>query len=146
MGFVWDKLVKNLKRLKNGGIDDVARKLIVSNKKEVTDLNTKKQLFDKGINSDGTEVEPEYKKTTISIKERKGQPTNRVTLKDTGSFHKKFYVDSKKKSFTLDSKDSKRDDLVDKYGERIFGLTQKSRSSLSRTLKKDLVKRVKNKL
>jgi hypothetical protein len=146
MGFAWDKLKANLKKLQNGGVEKIAQDLISKNENEVTELNTDKQLLDKGINSDGTDVEPAYTKTTISIKKRKGQPTNRVTLKDTGSFHRDFFVDTKKKGFSIGSKNSKTNDLVDKYGKKIFGLTNKSKSSLSYSLRIDLVKQIKRKL
>lgn len=146
MSFVWDKLRDNLKKLQNGGVEVIVKKLVSKDSDDIVDFNTDNQLFDKGINNDGTDVEPAYTKLTVSIKKQKGQPTNRVTLKDTGSFHKKFFLDAEKDGFRIDSTDSKTDDLVEKYGKKIFGLTDNSKGKVSLLLKKDLIKQLKKKL
>ena len=47
------------------------------------------QLYDKGINGAGVEIKSymPYKPSTIRKKQKKGQPFDRVTLRDTGQWY-----------------------------------------------------------
>ena len=92
---------------------------------DITEFN-RSQLYD-GIRSTGTEIKPSYAPYTILVKDQKGQPTDRVTLKDTGDFYQGIYVDVNSETFDISSSDSKTDALVKKYGARIFGLTKENR-------------------
>lgn len=89
------------------------------------------QLF-AGENSAGTDIEPFYKPLTIAIKQSKGQPTDRVTLRDTGSFYQGIYVSVQGDKLITDSTDSKSAKLQDKYGDQIFGLNDKFSSEVIR--------------
>jgi hypothetical protein len=99
--------------------------VIVETGEELADFN-RKQL-DSGIRSTGSEIKPAYAPLTILLKDQKGQPTDRVTLKDTGDFYQGITVDVNSETFDLTSTDDKTEDLVKKYGNRIFGLTNESR-------------------
>lgn len=99
--------------------------VIESTQDGITALN-KKQLFS-GIRSTGTDIKPAYAPYTVLIKDQKGQPTDRVTLKDTGSFYDNFFVDVNSETFTINSSDPKTEVLIGKYGEKIMGLTSDSR-------------------
>lgn len=101
------------------------KEVIESTQDEITALN-KKQLF-AGIRSTGTEIKPEYAPYTILLKDQKGQPTDRVTLKDKEDFYNGFFVDVNSATFVIDSRDSKTEALIGKYGEKILGLTNDSR-------------------
>jgi hypothetical protein len=79
------------------------------------------QMF-AGQRSDGTEILPDYTDFTIAIKQEKGQPTDRVTLRDTGSFQNKIAIAVKSDRFTISSADDKTGKLEKKYGKQIFGL------------------------
>ena len=60
---------------------------IMSHEKEIIEAVVQNQLYERGINGTGVEImsyEP-YRPRTIKNKQRKGQPYNRVTLKDTGA-------------------------------------------------------------
>lgn len=48
--------------------------------------------FDKGQDSDGKQFVPSYAFSTKQIKRSKGQPTNRVTLKDSGDFYSNITI------------------------------------------------------
>jgi hypothetical protein len=52
----------------------------------IIDANAEEQLFEQGINRLGVDIMDyrPYTPLTIAIKEEKGQPTNRVTLRDEG--------------------------------------------------------------
>lgn len=89
---------------------------------EILDMNTDEQLF-KGIDAIGNQITPEYSPFTVQIKRFKGQPTNRVTLKDTGDFYRSFYIEYSNTDFEIKAKDEKTDKLGRKYGYQIFGLT-----------------------
>ena len=61
----------------------------------IIELNTQDQLFEKGEDKLGRRLDAlggGYAPYTIDIKVSKGQPTDRVTLKDTGAFYDSFYV------------------------------------------------------
>jgi len=87
----------------------------------MTDLE-KERLFS-GQNADGSWVEPPYTPFTVELKEEKGQPTDRVTLKDTGDFYEGFIVERKGDVVIFTSTDWKTNALVEKYGDAIFGLS-----------------------
>lgn len=99
--------------------------VIISTEKDITDLN-RRQMF-AGIRSSGTEIKPAYAPYTVLVKDQKGQPSDRVTLKDTGDFYDSMFVDVNSATFDIDASDPKTDALVKKYGVRIFGLTKESR-------------------
>ena len=58
------------------------------------------QLF-AGKDKQGKEIIPEYTPTTISIKKEKGQPTDRVTLKDTGEWHRSLFMKTESNKIPL---------------------------------------------
>jgi hypothetical protein len=90
------------------------------------DLNTDSQLFDKGIDSRGNLLPGPYAPFTIDIKGLKGQPTDRITLRDTGDFHDSFFMDAGSFPIKIDASDSKTSELKSDWGEDIFGLTDES--------------------
>ena len=69
----------------------------------IIDANAEEQLFEQGINRLGVDIMDyrPYTPLTIAIKEEKGQPTNRVTLRDEGDFESSFYIISKKFEFSI---------------------------------------------
>lgn len=99
-------------------------------KELVIKLNTEglptSQLFEKGEDSTGISLESiggEYAPFTIEEKKRKGQPTNRVTLKDTGDFYMTFNVIPFKGGFIIDANTIKDgENLEDDWGRNIIGL------------------------
>ena len=99
-------------------------------KNEIIRLNTREQLFSKGIDSDGVSLGT-YAPFTVREKERKGQPTNRITLEDTGEFYQSFRVSANRVSITIDANPIKDDNnLFDDFGEDILGLTDDSKEKL----------------
>lgn len=74
-------------------------------------------------------ISPFYRPKTIKIKAAKGQPTDRVTLKDTGSFYSGIQITKlNQRSFRISSSDKKNKKLEKKYGSVIFGLNGPSRA------------------
>lgn len=117
----------------------------------IIELNTQKQLFEKGIDSTGRSLDDiggGYSPYTIELKTAKGQPTDHVTLKDTGDFYNSFriYLDSNSDfKITADTiKDTS--DLIADWGRDILGLTEDSQQLLNMRAKLILIPYVKNKL
>lgn len=105
------------------------------------------QLYRRGINGKGEKIMSyaPYKPRTIQRKKKKGQPTTRVTLRDTGEFHKSMYVVFDSEGFYITASDEKKPFLVKKYGEKIFRLTDSNFSRIIRShIRKELVKRLRN--
>lgn len=104
------------------------------------------QLYRRGINGRGEKIMSymPYTAKTIQNKKRKGQPTTRVTLRDTGAFHKSMFVVFDSEGFYITASDEKTEELIKKYGEEIFRLTDKNFIRIVRShIRKELVKRLK---
>lgn len=115
---------------------DKVFKLVLNNsriKNMIIQLNTKGQLG-KGINSQGqslASIGGGYHPITISIKRSKGQPTDKVTLKDTGDFYDTFSVDVREGEIVITANTIKdNDDLIDRWGSDIIGLTDENLDKL----------------
>lgn len=108
---------------------------------ELSALQVEQQY--RGLNSNGTPIEPVYRPKTIELKSQAGKPIDRVTLRDTGAFHAgvKVYAENGRIIFT--SSDVKTPLIEAKYqkGEqRIWGYspeyTEKVKAILLATLKR----------
>lgn len=133
--------VWQLKRATDEIIRDYYKELInilSSLAKDIAETNAD-QLF-AGLRADDTEMwdTRPYKPFTIAIKKEKGQPYDRVTLKDTGEFHRSIFVRFQGDNVIIDSNSDLRDKLVQKYGVTIFGLTKQNKEALVRILQKRL--------
>lgn len=102
--------------------------IIWDNEAYIVDLNAEEQLYEQGINRLGVEIADyaPYSPVTIAIKEAKGQPTNRVTLRDEGDFESSFFLEVGDKQFEIKASDFKTEDLIMKYGRQILGLTDEN--------------------
>lgn len=102
--------------------------IIWENEAYIVDMNAEEQLFEQGINRLGVEISDyaPYSPVTIQIKEAKGQPTNRVTLRDEGDFESSFFLEVGDKQFEIKASDFKTEDLIKKYGRQILGLTDEN--------------------
>lgn len=106
----------------------IISKIIVENEAYIIDMNTEEQLFEQGVNNLGVKISDyqPYAAYTIEVKKVMGQPTNRVTLRDTGDFHSSFYITVNDQQFEIRASDSKTEDLIKKYGRQILGLTKEN--------------------
>lgn len=79
------------------------------------------QLFESGEDGNGESL-GEYSATTTAIKRRKGQPTDRITLKDTGFFYSTYSIEPFEGGFVISAngKVSPGVDLLVRYGEDIL--------------------------
>lgn len=106
-------------------------KIVKDNEHLFIDANVESQLFEKGIDSKGRKLKPPYTSFTKMIKRQKGQPIDKVTLRDTGEFHDSFFLKTDKFPVEFLAQDFKEQKLVEKYGIDIFGVTVSNRKEIS---------------
>ncbi len=97
-------------------------------KETIADLNAA-QLFT-GLRADGSEILPNYTPFTIELKKLKGQPIDRVTLRDTGAFYQAITTNITQDKVVTDSTDEKTAKLKKKYETskgKLFGLNHESK-------------------
>lgn len=106
--------------------------IVKENEWQILDWNTEEQLFEKGITATGISIADyaPYSPVTVEYKKQKGQPYDRVTLRDTGDFHSSFYLQIDNEKFTFDAEDWKTRDLLRWYGDDIMGLTDQNKQRL----------------
>lgn len=100
----------------------------------IIELNTRKQLFDKGIDSRGrklSDIGGNYSGYTLQISEEKGRPkrgSDLIDLHDTGDFYNSFRVFLDGQSDFIITADTIKDttDLLAEWGKDILGLTEES--------------------
>jgi len=132
-------------------VDKLAYKITnnTETKKLIIRLNTDEQLF-QGIDSTGRDLDSiggSYSPRTIEIKKEKGQPYDRVTLKDTGEFYESFKVNPYKGGFSISADAIKdQDDLTKEWGDEIIGLTDASRNELVNHYRNEIIREIKRKL
>lgn len=104
------------------------------------------QLYRRGVNGDDIKIDSykPYAHSTIIRKLKKGQPTTRVTLRDTGKFHGEAYLVIDSEGFYVDSKAPVTDILIKRYGPKILRLTNKNLNRIIVShIKKGLTKKLK---
>ena len=108
------------------------RKALEQNQQKIVEANAE-QLYEHGINSLGIRIDTyqPYTPYTVRIKQEKGQPYDRVTLRDTGDFQKSFEVVFEPVGFYITATDYKTQDLIDKYGAKIFGLAKENMQEIA---------------
>lgn len=121
--------VETVERNLNDGV--YTRKALEQNQQKIVDLNVE-QLYEYGVNSLGIQIDTyqPYTPYTVRVKKEKGQPYDRVTLRDTGDFHKSFEVVFDPTGFYITATDYKTEELIEKYGSKIFGLTPENKQEL----------------
>ena len=127
-----DKIFHNAKTLNEDTIWITAMDEEV--KQEIIRLNTKDQLFDKGIDSLNRSLGV-YSKTSVN---KYGKRPGRIQLFDTGEFYKSFRVLIDKSGLVILANalkvgDGGVDDLAVKYGIDIIGITDSNQEELIRT-------------
>jgi hypothetical protein len=114
-------------------VQKIAIDTLIANENTMASLN-EQQMF-AGFRNDGSQILPDYTKLTIKIKEEKGQPTDRVTLRDEGDHYAGLYAEVQGNAGTIEygSTDPKSAKLQKKYDARkgsIYGLDEASRNEL----------------
>ena len=126
------------KKLKSFDLEKAILKVVSLNDQKALNLNRDVQLFDEGSDAKGNFLDPPYTDLTVFLKGLAGQPTNRVTLRDTEAFHNSFFMDASKFPVRISATDPKTKELSDKYGEDIFGLDDESQATFNDHILSDI--------
>lgn len=102
------------------------QQIILNHEHEILSMIAEDQMYNRGIAGKNTEITPGYKISTIKRKKKKGQRTDHVTLKDTGLFYNKMYVEYDENGFFITSDTQYTQYLIKKYGSAIFRLTNEN--------------------
>ncbi|QNH60746.1 hypothetical protein [Hymenobacter sediminicola] len=99
------------------------------------DANT--EQLSQGKDSAGQDITPEYADLTIALKQVKGQPTDRVTLRDSGDFYTSIVTKLGGNQFELVATDPKAPELLEKYGDEVLGLSEQALDEFRQDYVKD---------
>lgn len=112
--------------------------IVKRNENIALDLNISQLLA--GENSDGSRIEPPYSVRTIEYKKAKNQPFDRVTTRDEGEFHQKFYLETDKFPVEFNSNSLKTGKLTDQYGPKLFGTNKENTREFVEEIKPEVEK------
>ena len=111
-----------------GAFDGITRKQIIY-------WIQQDQLIDQGINKDG-DIIGYYSELTEIISKGRKQAGDPYTLFDTGDFFKTFFVNVFLNEISINANPIKGDDnLFEKYGDEIIGLTDENFTKLKELVK-----------
>lgn len=91
-----------------------------------------KQLFREGIDGDGEKLvnsrtkSSGYARTTIRLKIRKGDPVDRITLRDEGDFYRSINIDAFADRFEITSDVDHDEYIVKRYGRNVLKVTNEN--------------------
>lgn len=114
----------------------------------ILQLNTRGQLYVKGIDANGRQLSSiggDYTGFTISQKDptRPNNVPSHIDLFDTGDFYRSFEVKTEPDGFVISADTLKEgEDLRVRWGPDILGLTDASREQLAKTIPLDVVEYV----
>ena len=120
-------LIYRLRKFKDI-LDQELKEEILKHEDVIVNMVAEEQLYNQGVEGRGIKImsyQP-YRPSTIRKKLRKGQPTDRVTLRDTGEFHASLHVEFDEGGFYVTSTDDKAKYLLERYGKTIFRLTDEN--------------------
>lgn len=110
-----------IQRFESIDIEQMTEETFQETESDFAKLNTE-QLYSGKLN-DGSEITPEYAESTKKRKRKEGQPSDRVTTRDTGAYHEGFTVKPKSDVLEIGS-DVRYEQYLDKrYGKKLYGLT-----------------------
>lgn len=130
-------------------INEELKYIILENEDVIVSMIADSQLYEFGETGRGVRIMDyrPYAPKTIKKKIRKGQPYDRVTLRDKGKFHKSFYVTAGDKGFSVLARDIKARYLIPRYGEAILRLSDANlKIFLNEVVRPELAERLKERL
>jgi hypothetical protein len=116
----WARALKQLPDLLTRTVGEVAQ----ANNYVLEDANAAQ--LEAGLDADGRQITPEYAELTVDIKTAKGQPTSRVTLRDSGAFYAGIVAQVRGQELEMTGTDPKTRELQEKYGDDIIGLSEEA--------------------
>jgi len=122
------EIVEELKTIETSR-NEIIERVLRENEEIVVEYVSENQLFEKGEDGQGRSL-GNYTFATMQIKQRKNQPTDRMTLRDTGEFHRRFYIEFSPNGFSIRSSDDKEEMLKDEHGESIMDINDENLTDL----------------
>lgn len=124
------------KMLNENRVNKIIGKTLKENEVYVLSIIFEEQLFKKGTTGDGAKISSfkPYAPSTIRIKKKKGQPTNRVTLRDTKEAYFRARIKAKKLGVEIDSGVEYFKELEAKYGSESFEWTSDNKRKIAELL------------
>jgi hypothetical protein len=128
--------------------------VVKANDEFVSDL-IRERLNDKGEDAKGKKISTYkavtpnvYSYFTMNMKKAKGDNPNRVTLKDTGAFHRSFEMKMQKEFFNVFGDSDKPDgDIEENVNLKpILTLSEDEKSKLAAQIKDDLIQNIRQKI
>lgn len=128
----FEKLEILISRLQDfeDNINQIVKEAILENIDAIIRLQI--DQLDRGVTTENTSIQPPYAQSTIIAKIRKGQPTNRVTLKDTGDFYNSFTIEVNDDNFEIKPTVFYAQFLLRRYSQ-IIGLTEDNLKTVAET-------------
>jgi hypothetical protein len=123
-------------------------------KDKIVELN-KEQLNEFGVDKNNASLETylkangyPYAFSTVQIKKDKGQPYDKVTLKDTGAFQNTFSVETEDTFSRIDANFNKGSDNISKNLDTtsVLGLTDENKSELIQYIRPIFISELKKQL
>lgn len=105
-------------------VRQVVKQTFEEHKRLIIQYNADTQMYKLGQDSKGSIIRPAYRPATIRLKRAKGQPTDRVTLRDTGKFHKTLIVTPKEDYVEISSDLEYAKYLFKRYGDDVLGIQE----------------------
>ncbi|MCB0376144.1 MAG: hypothetical protein KDD04_09525 [Sinomicrobium sp.] len=136
-----DALIKRLQYAEDN-FESFALDEVQANSGPVLDINRLDQLY-RGMDAKGQAITPDYTAVTKFIKRANGQPTDRVTLKDTGAYYDSFRLVVKKSDFEVVTTDRKTKKLEKKYGDDLRGIDRSNYPKLVEIIRPGMFTRFK---
>jgi hypothetical protein len=137
---IFDEKIAKWSRLTRSVVEDVLLETIKEHEHLAVDMNT--SMLDKGIDSDGNKIEPEYTPFTKREKITKGMDPNIVNLKWTNEYREGIFMQTDAFPVVFDSTDWKKDKIDKKYGE-VLGLTKPDKGELADEIKDPFTEKIK---
>ena len=141
-----DRTIAVLRHFQNSlNLFDIVSEAVKSAKIDNLIIKKNQKQLSEGKNSLGEDITPPYSAVTVAFKKAKGQPADRVTLKDTGEFYESIKVTMDQDGIKIEAQPFKTDpntgettNLFDKYGEEVIGLTQNHVNQIISRLKRPI--------
>lgn len=109
-----------------------------TNQHEGDIVSANQEQLQQGQLATGRPVTPFYKPSTVKQKKKKGQPADKVTLKDKNTFYQGFYAKASGRTIEQGSTAPQTPYLLNRYTDSIFGLSVASQSEVADRLRPTL--------
>lgn len=136
--------VEYLSKIRKINVYDATERAIQRTASTFVDLQ--REQLQQGLRADGEPIVPPYSASTVAKKKKKGQPFDRVTAKDTGSYYAGIGIEVDGDKVKIQSSDSKDGDLAKQYGKNLLGLGPGKRSEYVPTLFPVLIDEIKKQI